>query len=245
MTALLFSGVDLATVGSVEDLADFWSSADLQGDLVTYPGEDGAIAPPRQVPAQSRTAELTVFGDDLADTEAAVAAAKTLLRLGEQQILTRRKTTPAGNLDTTQRAVTRSIAERWLAPTACALLVTVETLDGAWYGVPVTLAAVAGTHNVAGDLRTTAIAVTLAAGAVNPQITNSTNGYGFRWAGTVPAGGLLVDVRARTATAVTGGVNHSAALTWGKPQLLQLSPGSNTLTVSSGTASLTYRPAWA
>jgi hypothetical protein len=243
--ALLFSGTDLATVCIVEDLADFWSSADVRGDLPTYAGVPGATPMRRPVASKMCSGQVTVYGGTLAATEDGVAAVKALLRIGRSQTVTRRKVTGAGNLDTTQTAITRSAVERWqYDDKACTLLLGVETLDGPWYGASTAIAAV-GTVTIAGDSPTRAITATLSAGAVNPVVTNTDNGYTFRYVGTIPAGGVLVDVRARTATGITGSVNLTANLRWSKDDPFQLDPGAQTLTVSDGTASFTYLPAYA
>lgn len=240
---LLFSGTDLATVCLPTDLNDFWSSPDVRGDLPVYAGMPGAGAVRRPIAAQLRTGELVVFGDSLADTEDAVAGVRSLLREGQAQTVTRRKITGAGNLDTTQTAIVRGAAERWVDEFECGLIMSVETLDGPWYAPSVAIAAV-GTIDVEGDSPTRAVTATLSAGAVNPVITNTSNGYSFRYVGTVPAGGVLVDVLAKTATGITGSVNLTANLRWSKDDPFQLDPGSQTLTTSMGTPAFTYLPAY-
>lgn len=240
---LLFSGTDLASVCAVEDLSDFWSSSDPRGDLPVYAGIPGATAQRRPVAAKLRTGQVKVSASSLAAAEDAVAAVKALLQIGRAQSATRRKVTGAGNLDTTQSVIVHGADERWSGPN-CRLILSVETIDGPWYGASQSIAAV-GTVTIKGDSPTRAITATIAAGAVNPVVTNTTNGYTFRYVGTVPSGGLLVDVRARTATGITGSVNLSANLKWSKDDPFQLDPGSQTLTISTGTASFTYLPAYA
>lgn len=239
---LLFSGTDLASVCIVEDLSEFWSSAGFRGDLPVRAGVSGATAQRRPVSAQMRSGQVSVTDDALAATEDAVAAVKAILRIGRSQVATRRKVTGAGNLDTTQNVIVHGAAERWQGDGACTLILSVETLDGPWYGLSESIAAV-GAVSIVGDSPTRAITATLSAGAVNPVVTNM-NGYTFRYVGTVPAGGVLVDVRARTATGITGSVNLTSALKWSKDDPFQLDPGAQTLTVSAGTASFTYLPAY-
>lgn len=242
---LLFSGTDLATVCLVEDLSEFWSSADVRGDLPVYAGISGATAQRRPVASRVASGQVTTLETStLAATEDAVAAIKALLKIGQAQTATRRKVTGAGNLDTTQAVIARTVEERWAADgLACTLLIGMETLDGPWYGASTAIAAV-GAVTIKGDSPTRAITATISGGAVNPVVTN-TNGYTFRFVGTVPTGGVLVDVRARTATAVTGGANLSSSLKWSKDAPFQLDPGSQTLTTSTGTVSFTYLPAYA
>lgn len=241
---LLLSGTDIATVCIVEDLSDFWSSSDLRGDLAISAGTPGAAPSRRPMASKIRTGQVTTpETTTLAQTEDAVATIKALLQINRAQTATRRKVTGAGNLDTTQTVIVRGAEERWLGGASCTLILSVETLDGPWYGAQQSISAV-GTVTIKGDLPTRAITATLSAGAANPVITNTTNGYTFRYVGTVPAGGVLVDIRARTATAITGGADLSSSLKWGKDDPFQLDPGSQTLTTSAGTASFTYLPAY-
>jgi hypothetical protein len=242
--ALLFSGTDLASLCIVEDLSEFWSSSDVRGDLSTYAGVPGASPQRRPMSNQVRSGQVSVVdADTLAQAEDAVAAVKAALRVNRAQTLTRRKVTGAGNLDATQTAIVRTVAERWLNNNTCTLLLGVELCDGYWLGASEAIGAV-GAVTVKGDLPTRLVTVTLAAGAVDPVVTNATNGYTFRYIGTVPAGGVSVDVAARRATGITGSVDLSANLRWSKSDPFQLDPGANTLTISSGSASFTYYPAY-
>jgi hypothetical protein len=243
---LLFSGTDIATlVDVVEDLSDFWSGADSRGDLPTYAGTSGATATRRPTDSKVRTGQVTITdGATLAATEDRVAALKAVLRPGQSQTVTRRKVTGTGNLDTTQTAIVRpAIEERWLSDTTCTLIFAVETVDGPWYGASQSIGA-AGTVTVKGDVPTRSITATLSAGAANPVVTNTTNGYNFRYVGTVPTGGVTVDVRARKATKVSDSSDVSSSLKWSKDAPFQLDPGSQTITVSAGSVSFTYLPAY-
>lgn len=242
---LLFSGVDLSTVCIVEDLSDFWSSSDLRGDLPVYAGVSGATPIRRPISSKVCSGQLQVVDEDtLADTEDAVAAVKALLRPARAQTVTRRKVTGDGNLDATQTAIVRTVEERWQTQTVCTLLIGVELLDGGWAGAEESIASAAGTQAVKGDLPTAAIVATLSAGAANPIVANTTNGYSFRYVGTIPSGGVEVDVLTRRATGLTGSVDMSANLRWSKSDPFQLDPGDNVITVSAGTCALDYTPAY-
>lgn len=241
--ALLFSGTDLATVCAVEDLSEFWSATDLRGDLPVYAGVPGATAQRRPPAAKVRTGQVKVSASSLAAAEDGVAAVKALLQIGRSQTVTRRKVTGSGNLDTTQSAIVHGADERWSGPT-CRLILSVETLDGPWYGASESISAV-GTVTIKGDSPTRSITATLAAGAANPVVTNTTNGYTFRFVGTVPTGGVTVDLLRRKATRVSDSVDVSNSLKWSKDDPFQLDSGSQTLTISAGTASFTYSPAYA
>lgn len=240
---LLFGGTDLASACTIQDLSEFWSSADVRGDLPVYAGVPGASATRRPVAAQLRTAQVAVRGASGAGTEAAVAAVKALVKPGIAQTVTRRKLTTAGLLDATQTAITHGVAERWVTAYLCQLLIPVETLDGPWLGASQAIGA-AGTVTIVGDSPTRAITATLSAGAASPVVANSTNGYSFRYVGTVPTGGVTVDMRTRRATKVSDSSDVSSALKWSKDDPFQLDPGSQTITVSAGSVSFTYLPAY-
>lgn len=240
---LLFSGTDLASLCIEEDLSDFWSSSDLRGDLIDYPATPGSVATDRPVSSKLCSGQVTIADDTLAAAEDAVAALKAVLREGIAQTVTRRKVTGAGNLDTAQTVIVRTAAERWLSSTACTVLIGAELLDGLWYGASTAISSIAGTQTIAGEARTYKMTLTLAAGG-SRTVTNATNGFWFTFSATVPTGGVLVDVEKRTATATSGGADLSAYLSWGKAFPMALNPGSNTFTVSAGTASVTYQPAY-
>lgn len=241
---LLFSGTDLATLCIVEDLADFWSSSDVRGDLPVYMGVNGSTAMRRPINSKVCSGQLRVVDEDtLAETEDAVAAVKALLRPARSQTVTRRKVTGDGNLDTTQTAIVRTVEERWQSETACTLLIGAELCDGAWAGAEESISTV-GAVTIKGDLPTAAIVATIAAGAVDPVLTNTANDFSFRYVGTVPSGGVEVDVANRRATGVTGSVDLSANLRWSKGDLLVFDPGAQTLAISDGSASFTYLPAY-
>lgn len=243
---LLFGATDLASLCTVEDLTDFWSSSDLRGDLSASAGVDGVTSSPRPVASKVCSGSVVVSGESRADTEDAVADLKAVLRTGASQTVTRRRIVSAGNLDTSQTAIVRNAEERWLGHYDCRLLLGVELLDGLWYGTSQNIASAAGTQSIAGDTRTRKITATLSAGAVNPVITNTTegNGYSFRYVGTVPPGDVEVDVLTRRVTGLTGSVDLSGNLRWSKSDPFQLDPGDNTITVSSGTCALDYYPAY-
>jgi hypothetical protein len=240
---LLFGGTDLASLCVVEDLTDFWSSSDVRGDLPVYPGADGAAAVQRPVSSKLSVCQATIAVDTHIAAEDGVAAVKALLRQGESQTVTRRKVITAGNLDTTQTGIVRNVAERWIGISSCTLLIGVELLDGLWYGAAVAISSAAGTTSVAGEASTHRMTLTLAAGGAR-TITNTTNGHWLTFSTTVPTGGVLIDVEARTATAITGGADLSAYLSWGKTYPMRLNAGSNTLTVSAVSASISYQPAY-
>jgi phage-related protein len=84
--------------------------------------------------------------------------------------------------------------------------------------------------------------ITLAAGAAR-TVANA-NGFYVQFLTTVPAGGVIIDVEARTATALTGGADLSRYLKWGKKHLMQLDEGANTLSTDAGSFTISYQPAY-
>lgn len=243
---LLFDGTDLASLCIVEDLSDFWSTSDLRGDLPVYAGTPGAVAISRPVAFKTCSGQLTIADDTLADIEDGVAAVKAVLDLGRSQTLTRRKITGSGNLDATQTAIVRSAEERWLGDAACTLLIGVDLLDGVWYGSAVPIGSAAGSQSIAGDAPTHRMTITLASGGPTRTITNTTTGHAFTYSATVPASGVLVDVEARTAVdlSTSPATDVSQYLSWTKFYPMRFQPGTNVLTVSAGSASVSYQPAY-
>lgn len=242
--ALLFSGTDLATLCVVEDLNDFWSSSDLRGDLTSYPGLDGGGANRRPVASKICSGQATVALSTPTAAEDAVAAVKTLLAVNVPQTATRRKITGSGTLDATQTVIVRNVSERWIGDnSACTLLFTTELLDGTWHGSSVLIASGAGTQTIVGDTRTYRMTLTLAAGGQR-TVWNNTNGYYFQFWATVPSGGVLVDVEAQTATAITGGADMSQYLAWPKNLPFRLDPGSNVLVTDVASFAVDYQPAY-
>lgn len=248
-SAYLVDGTDLATstVTLAHDGAGLWSGLSENIGLGTSAGLDGGTIGGGTFPAYTHSTMYVVTGATYDAVWAAVVALRRRCKVGRTVTLTRQMPDPDGtdanvNHTTTARWQTDRIA--WLGSTTAQVDIDWLVTGGPWRGTSVAIAAV-GAVTVKGDLPTNAITATLSAGAVNPVITNTTNGYTFRYVGTIPSGGVLVDVRNRTATAITGSVDHSSALNWSKDDPFQLDPGSQTLTTSAGTASFTYLPAYA
>lgn len=119
------------------------------------------------------------------------------------------------------------------------------TLLELWYGPVTNIASAAGTHDILGETRTRRMVIELNMGPPW-TVTNVTTGHWFSFTGGGPASGITVDVEARTAVGTVGGGDYSGQLSWGKDALMLLDPaaGPNTLTVSAGTASIDYQPAY-
>lgn len=244
--AYLVDGADLANADAklTHDGSGLWAGLSEEIGLASSAGKHGAQITGGSVRPFTHSVMYKITGTTYEATLAAIEAFRRRCKPGQTVTLTRTMPDPDGtDANVSHTATARRVTDRpnWIAKTVAALDTDFELVDGPWFGASVAIPAV-GTHTIKGGYPTTAITATLSAGAVNPVVTNTTNGYSFRYVGTVPVGGVVVDVRARTAYA--GVTNVSSALRWGKADLLQLDPGAQTLTVSSGTASFTYLPAY-
>jgi hypothetical protein len=196
-------------------------------------------------PFQHSTMYL-VRGSSFDDVWSKVVALRRRCKPGRTVTLTRQMPDPDGtDANTNQTATARRLTDRpdWLAETGFVLDIDWLIVDGVWHGSAVAIANAAGVQAIAGDTRTRRMTITLDAGAAR-TIKNTTNEYEFTFSATVPTGGVLIDVEALTATAIVGGADLSTSLSWEKELPMQLEAGSNTLTVSAGSASISYQPAY-
>lgn len=244
----LVDGVDLETSGVelTHDGAGLWTGRAENTGLSTFPGLDGGVIGGGTFPPYTHSTMFLVRGAGFDAVWAAIVALRRRCKPGQTVTLTRQMPDPDGSgSNTNQTALARRQADRpaWLADIAAAVDIDWLIVEGAWFGPAVAISSAAGTSTVSGDLPTHRMTFNLAAGAAR-TITNTTNGYWFTFSTTVPSGGVTVDVEARTATAITGGADMSAYLSWGKAYPMRLRPGSNTLTVSAGTAAISYQPAY-
>jgi len=246
----LVDGVDLETtdVALTHDGNGLWVGVAEDIGVAQYAGIDGGIVGGGVVPPFTHSTMFIIRGTGFADVWSKIVALRRRCKPRRTVTLTRRMPDPDGtdaNTDATTTARQQGAPRvDWAGGSAATVDIDWLITGGPWLGASVAIAAV-GTVTIKGDLPTRAITATLSAGAVNPVITNTSNLYTFRYVGTVPTGGVLVDVRTRKATAITGSVDVSSALKWSKDAPFQLDPGSQTLTVSAGTASFTYLPAYA
>lgn len=241
-------GTDLATTGVVvvwggslfDAVQDTFSSLD-------FAGVDTSDTTDSVARTTTWSVRCKVTGSDLDDAWSKIRALRRRTKPGRKVAITRYM--PGGESDS---LVSLVAAGRRLGDTVAwndendrqAVVQTDFMVLGYWYpATPTTISDAAGAQSIAGDVRTHRMTFTLAAGAAR-TITNTTNGFWFTFGTTVPSGGILVDVEARTATAITGGADYSAYLSWSKQLLMRLEAGSNTLTVSAGSASISYQPAY-
>lgn len=241
-TDMSASGVEVLWAGSLFDAID-----DVF-DSISYPGRDESDVTEGFIRPVTWTVRHRITGADLDDAWSKIRATRRRTKPGRKVQLTRYMPNGESNaliaLTTYARRLGDTIA--WDDQNdRQAVLATDFMLLGPWYPAAVTsISDAAGTQNIAGDRPTRKITATLSAGAANPIIANTTNGYAFRYVGTVPSGGVEVDVLTRRATGLTGAVDLSANLRWSKSDPFQLDPGDNVITVSAGTCALDYYPAY-
>lgn len=247
-SAYLVDSVDLATATAklTHDGAGLYSGLTENLSSSSFPGVDRGEIDGGVFPPFTHSTMYLIRGTGHDDVWAKVVALRRRCKPGRTVTLTRQMPDPDGtpantNHTTTARRVTDRI--EWFGDTAAAVDIDWWVVDAPWHGSSVAIPSAAGTQSILGDTRTNRMTLTLAAGAAR-TVANSTNGYSFTFGTTVPTGGVLIDVEARTATAITGGADYSAYLSWTKTLPFQLEQGSNVLTVSAGSASISYQPAY-
>jgi hypothetical protein len=241
---VLIDGVDIFTVAqNIQVWEGIHDVAAQRGDPIPIPGADGAVDP-GELPfgvgvlplgLQLRGSSLTGFND-------AHRALKRMCKVGRQVTLSRRLSYTTGNeTHTAAGRYLSGLAPTLFTPALGKVLLSFSILDGKWHGPAVTIGA--GTSSITGDVRTRRMLVTVSAGT-SPVVTNTTNGSTFTISGSTSTP-VVVDVEALSASA--SGVDCSGRLSWNTGSFdypLQLEPGSNTLTISSGTLSVAYQPAY-
>jgi hypothetical protein len=234
-------------VALTHDGAGLWSGVTEDVDVATFNGLDGGTIAGGLFRPFSHSTMYVVRAADADAVWAAIRSLRRRCKPGQTVTLTRQMPDPDGTAANTDHTATaRRVADRvsWLGNSAAGVDIDWLITGGPWLGSSVTIASAAGTQTIIGDLPARKITATLSAGAVNPVITNTTNGYTFRYVGTVPTGGVTVDVLTRKATRVSDSGDVSSALKWSKRDPFKLVPGSNAITVSAGTLALTYYPAY-
>lgn len=247
-SAFLVDGAALAAadVELTHDGAGLWAGLTEEIGVVTPAGVSGADISGGLVRPFTLSTMYAVRGDDHASVWAAIVALRRRCKPGRTVTLTRTMPDPDGtdtNVNHTATARRQMDRVQWLGATEATIDIDWLVTEGGWRGSSTSIGAV-GSVSVKGDASTRWITATLAAGAANPVVTNSGNTYTFRYVGTVPTGGVLVDVATRRATRLSDSADVSSLLRWSKDAPFQLDPGAQTLTISSGSASFTYYPAY-
>lgn len=243
---LLLNGTDIEDLTECVEGPVLWPYGGFtqRGDFVVYPGIDGAAYTEQPYATAILPVQVTLRSP--ACTGGAGQAMRVALSGLRRACLpdrpvTLRRLWP----DTTyEEAPGKLLAITPTRPIRNVMSCLVEfTLLSLWYGPAETITPGAGTHTVKGDTRTHKMLITLDAGSAR-SVANFTNGYLLQFFATVPAGGVLIDVEAFTATAIIGGADMSASLAWTKKFPMRLEAGTNVLSTDSGTFSISYQPAY-
>lgn len=243
----LVDGTDTLADGVLlnHDGAGLWAGLAEAVGTSTTPGSDRGTITGGVFSPYTLSVLYIVKGTGYADVWSKIRALRRRCKPGRTVTLTRQMPDPDGTSANT--ALTTTARRQTDRPSWRGELIALLDIDwlitDPWHGPAVNIASGAGTHIILGDTRTSRMTVTLNAGAAR-SVVNTTNGYLFQFLTTVPAGGVLVDVEARTATAITGGADMSAYLHWSKTAPLQLEAGSNNLITDAGTFSVSYQPAY-
>lgn len=238
---LLVDGLELPSSVCLEWPYEWpYQAVEDAGEAITYPGLDGGLPGGSLYPPSVLAVPMTIStGDDCEDTLSAANArlleVRAALKPGREVTLTKRLSRPEPDapLDLTARARLVSMPTTRAAVDVFRAVAEFMLLDGVWYGPEVTIAPGAAVE-VLGDTRTHRMTITLT-GATDVTLTNHTNGWSLTFAGT----DCIIE---NESIAVTSG--NPANLSWKKRLPFRLDPGPNNITVSAGSASIAYRPAY-
>lgn len=239
--SFLVNGTDLEVAGVrfMEVIEGAHDTPLSRGDLPVYPGRDGARDVDQPFEASILSLGLVVNGGTRQGFNDAYRTLRRLVKPGKTVTLTRNLSYTTGAESHTAAAKFAGLTPAQIAPGVFRMVLKFLILDGVWYGPAETIGA--GTVTVKGDVRTQRMTITLPGGVAGPTVTNSTNGYAFTFSGTLAT---PTDIDNETAQAIRGGIDVSDALTWTKTLPFRLEAGSNTITITSGTVSIEYRPAY-
>jgi hypothetical protein len=209
----------------------------------------------RKVPTERRqTFVLKVHDRDEYGRPGAMDANLDALKLlwngdGGQVEIVRRITMPDGQIST--RTGHGEVVDV-LAPQVvrgrryATLAVDLLMADPYWYEPSTTRTGLSGTFRIVnrGTARATNPVVTISGPATNPTLTNTTTGSSVTYTGTL-SGVQSVTINSGAYTAVNqAGVSVLAAITRGSVAFVEIAPGPNVLTLTSGTCSIAWRAAF-
>lgn len=238
MTVLLDSttakvdGTDLATTGvAVIWAGSMFDALDPAFESISFAGADVSETSDGNIRPTTWTVTCRVTGTGFDDAWSKIRALRRRTKPGRDVTLTRYM--PGGESDTlvSQLATARRVGDTvvWTDGAPQAVVATDFTLLSPWHPSTATsIASASGSVSVDGDIRTEKMTITFSAAAT---LTNSTNGA---WLTVTGAGD--VDVEDFWESTVLAGFNRARPF--------RLEPGSNTLVLSAGTASIDYYPAY-
>lgn len=249
---LLANGVDFSSLGCISEPYNApYGQAPQRGDFSQYAGKDGAVYSDQPYDPGLISFEIMLAPDCGTDTakwknlNSRFRNLRMVCRPDRLTTLTRRMSFDTGDETHTGNGKLLSITPNHFGPDVMSCLVEFTLLDGCWFGpVEAVGAFSSASPTIKGDGRTLRITATLSAGAVSPVVTNAENAYSFSYTGTVPAGGITVDVVNRRAKRISDNGDVSLNLRWAKSQPFRLDPGANSISTTSGTVALSYYPAY-
>ena len=238
---VLIDSTDVQTSTRVIDNRDgSYLGPEGRGDLLTYPGRDGNTNTDQPFGPFVFPFGVLLTGSSFTGLNDEYRLLRQLCKPGRTVTLTKRMAYTAGNEAYTATAKLLRITPNRRSPVTMRALVEFTVLDGLWYGSSATVST--GSVSVLGDVRTQRMVVTLSgAGTGAHTLTNSTNGWALTYTGSV-ATAVDIDVLAQTAT--QGASDVSGNLTWTRAMPFRLDPGTNSLSLSAGSASIAYYPAY-
>lgn len=239
MTALLpdttvkVDSIDLETTGvRVTWNGSLFDALDPVFSSISYAGFDNSNTSDGSVQPTTWSVRCKVNGADMDDAWSKIRALRRRTKPGKAVTLSRYM--PGGEdgslieLQAAGRRVGDTISwdDRWLPE---ALVATDFTLLSPWHPTSSTaIPSASGTVSVIGDIRTEKMTITFSSAAT---LTNATNGA---WLQVSGAG--TVDVENFWSATALAGFNRARPF--------RLEPGSNALSLSAGTASIAYYPAY-
>lgn len=244
----LVNGTDLQipdVVELVHDGAGLWAGLTETIGTTTTPGRDGGSITGGVFTPFMWATMFAIHGDDFDAMWAQIVALRRRCRAGQTVTLTRIMPDPDGtDANVPHTTVARRVTDRpdWAGGIKDATVDIDWWVTEPWHG-PIATVPGAGVHAVLGDTRTQRMTITLDPGPAR-SIANTSSDHLVQFFAVVPAGGVLIDVEACKATAITGGTDMSGALSWSKKLPMQLEAGSNTLLTDAGTFSIAYQPAY-
>jgi hypothetical protein len=247
----LVDGVDMATLGCLAAPYEApYTSAPERGDLSTYSGVDGVRDFDLPLDVGLYAVNVSLSQQCQADgswkgLNDAFRALRLACKPGRRVTLTRRMEFTTGQEEHTASARLLDLVPTRPDPEVMECLVEFRLLDGCFFGASEVVAAFSSSSpSVKGHYRTLRITATLSSGAASPTVENTLNDYSFSYVGSVPTGGVSIDVLNRRATKVSDSSDVSGNLRWAKSHPFRLEPGANPITVSSGTVAFSYQPAY-
>lgn len=239
---LLIDGTDLATAARIVQVWEgVHATPTNRGSALVIPDRDGVLDFDRPFNANTLSLGLVLRGSsDVTGFNDAYRTLRRLVKPGRQVTLTRRQSFTTGTEDHTAAArYADGLAPTMLTPADGKMVITFTLLDGLWYGAAQSIGT--GAVTVLGDVRTHRMTITLTGSGSTTTLSNSANDLTLVYTGSKSTA-VVIDVEALTAT--QGGTDVSHNLTWTGVLPFRLEPGAQTLAVSTGSAAISYQPAY-